>query len=142
LYYNFGNYAYDQWAFITYGDGAFPQINKGKRQLNRWQKAGDIAAAPKYVYNNGTSSNAVSSRYIYSADYVRLSNITIGYDFNNRILEKFKVSSLRFYVRGSNLFTWLGDKDLPFDPEQGITGINDLQVPIVRTITVGINAGF
>ena len=142
LYYNFGSYAYDQWAFITYGDGAFPQVNKGKRQLDRWKKAGDIASAPKYVYNNGTSSNAVSSRYIYSADYFRLSNITIGYDFNNRLLERFKVSSLRFYVRGSNLFTWIKDDQLPFDPEQGITGVNDLQVPIVRTITVGINAGF
>lgn len=142
MYYSFGAYAYDQWGFITYGDGAFPQLNKGQRQLNRWQKAGDVADAPKYIYNNGTSSNAVSSRYIYSADYIRLSNLTVGYDFNNALLRKLNVSSLRFYVRGSNLFTWTKDKDLPFDPEQGITGINDLQVPIVRSITIGINAGF
>lgn len=142
LFYNFGNYVYDQWAFITFGDGAFPQINKGKRQLARWQKPGDVTNVPRYVYNNGSSSNANSDRYLFKGDYIRLSNITLGYDFNNALLRKLNIATLKFYVRGSNLWTYVVDKNLPFDPEQGITGINDLQVPIIRTVTVGINAGF
>ncbi len=142
LYYTFGSYLYDNWGFITYGDGAFPQLNKEKRQLDRWKNPGDITNVPKYIYNNQSSSNVVSDRYLFKGDYIRLTNLTLGYDFSKSLIQRLKVTSLRFYVRGTNLWTFISDDNLPFDPEQGVTGTNDLQIPIVKTVSLGINVGF
>jgi len=45
-------------------------------------------------------------------------------------------------MAGTNLWTKTYDKRLPFDPELGPTGTSNLEVPPVRTFTVGLNVGF
>jgi hypothetical protein len=52
------------------------------------------------------------------------------------------MSSAFFYVRGTNIWTWTKDKNLGYDPEQGIGGATDLTVFTPRTFTLGINLGF
>ncbi len=47
-----------------------------------------------------------------------------------------------FYVRGTNLATWVKDDNLPFDPEQGSGSATNLNVFIPKTISVGLNRGF
>jgi len=60
------------------------------------------------------------SRYIYSAAYIRLKNLTVGYSFPVPMLKKIGVDRIRVYVSGEDLWTW--DK-LPqgYDPE-GLNG--------------------
>jgi TonB-linked SusC/RagA family outer membrane protein len=56
-----------------------------------------------------------STFWLKDASFLRLKSLEIGYDVPSTILSKVKVSSLRIYLNGSNLFTW--DKLKYFDPE-------------------------
>ena len=139
--YQYGHTIYDQWGFLMWSDGAFPTLNKIRKQLNRWQNPGDIAELPKYVYNNNSLSNAESSRWYYKGDFIRLREVTFAYQIPKTLLDKAKFSNASFYIRGTNLWTKAFDDKVPFDPEQGFNGVNDLQVLIARTIAVGLAIG-
>jgi TonB-linked SusC/RagA family outer membrane protein len=139
--YQYGHTIYDQWGFIMWSDGAYPTLNKIRKQLNRWQNPGDIAELPKYVYNNNSLSNAESSRWYYKGDFIRLRDLTLSYQLPKTLLDRARLTNATFYIRGTNLWTKAFDNNVPFDPEQGFNGINDLQVIIARTVTVGLTVG-
>jgi outer membrane receptor protein involved in Fe transport len=139
--YTFGNKVFDGWAFYTQSDGAYGT------QLNRWQHPGDITDVPKYIWDNPTGSNNNSTRYLYDGDFIRLRDTRLSYDFSNSISKKLHVTNLRVYVEASNLWTWLKDDKLYFDPDvagsQGkLDGISDMNIPVIKTISGGINIGF
>ena len=105
---------------------------------------------PDLVGNGETAStvNAVSTRYLESGDYLRLSNLTLGYNFVKKMLPKF-VDNIRVYATGQNLFVitpYTG-----FDPEvntnkaaDGVPsfGIEYQPYPTSRTYTFGVNVSF
>jgi TonB-linked SusC/RagA family outer membrane protein len=140
--YQYGNLVYDNWGFITWSDGFLPNLNRIQKQLNRWQKPGDITDIPKYVYGGANNSNSESSRWYYKGDFIRLRDLTLSYDLPRKITDRIKMSSAHFYVRGSNLWTKAFDDDITFDPEQPINGTNDFQILIQRTISLGVSLGF
>ncbi len=140
--YQYGNIVYDNWGFIGWSDGFNPQLNKIQKQLRRWQKPGDVTDIPKYVYGGAQNSNAESSRWYYKGDFVRLRDLTVSYQVPKTITDRIKLDNVRFYVRGTNLWTKAFDDDITFDPEQPITGVNDLQILIQRTISIGLTLGF
>jgi len=140
--YQYGNLVYDNWGFISWSDGFNPQLNKIRKQLGRWQKAGDVTDIPKYVYGGANVSNAESSRWYYKGDFIRLRDLTLSYTLPRSVASTMKMDNVRFYVRGTNLWTKAFDKDITFDPEQPINGTNDLQILIQRTVSVGVTLGF
>ncbi|MDB5016806.1 MAG: TonB-dependent receptor plug [Mucilaginibacter sp.] len=143
FYYNFGNMIQDQWAAYLQ-DGNNFTFNKYAYELNRWTTPGQITDVPKYVAGGiaGNASTSFSSRFLYYGDYIRLRNLTVGYDFKNiDYLKSLGISRLYLYGRGTNLWTKTYDKRLPFDPEVGTNGTSNLEVPQVRTFTIGLNIG-
>ncbi|WP_158828677.1 SusC/RagA family TonB-linked outer membrane protein [Mucilaginibacter lacusdianchii] len=142
LYYNFGNYIRDSWARYTQSDGFDTGDNRVAAQLDRWQKPGDITNVPKYVFDNASNSSASSTRFLYKGDYVRLRELTLSYNLPALLVQKAKVSSIRVYFRGTNLATWVRDKNLPYDPETYINSTTNFDVYNPKTYTLGINVGF
>ena len=142
LNYNFGNYVQDTWASYYLGDGFNAAFNKVQRQMNRWQKPGDITDIPKYVNGGNKNSYQSSTRYLYNGDFIRLRNVTLSYDFPTALLNKVKMTQARLYVRGTNLFTKTFDKNLPFDPELGIAGQSNLNIFNSKIYTAGVTFGF
>ena len=142
LYYNFGNQVYDTWRGYYLGSGFGASFNKVKRQLDAWQKPGDITTVPKYVYNGNKNFNAGSTYNLNDGSFVRVRDIQFGYTLPKAYAEKLKIGSANFYVRGTNLFTWVKDENLPFDPEQGTGSASNLNVFIPKTVTVGLSLAF
>ena len=142
IYYNFGNYIRDQWAQYTQSDGYSPGENKMASQLNRWQKPGDITNVPKYIWDNASNSKNSSTRFLYKDDYIRLREVTLAYTFPSAIVNKLKLANLKIYARGTNLVTWVKDKNLPFDPETFVNGTTNFEVYNPKTYTIGLNVGF
>lgn len=142
LNYSGGNYVRDALGSLYFGDGTSATRNKVKKQLERWQKPGDITNVPKYIVNGNKNSSSFSTRYLYEGDYVRLRNLQLGYSLPATILSKVHATGLTFYVRGTNLLTWVKDKDLPWDPEQGISSETNGEVFIPKTISAGLNLSF
>ena len=93
--------------------------------------------------NNAAGSyknQQVQTRYLQNAAYLRLKNVTFGYTLPGRISQSFKVSSLRFFISGENLWTLTKLPEM-FDPE-GIDGVNSasgLGYPIMKTVSAGIS---
>ena len=142
MYYSGGNYVRDTWGSFYLSSGANGTFNKVVRQLDAWKKPGDVTDIPKYVYNGNKLANSFSTQYLYKGDYIRLRNLQVRYQLPKNILSKFKIENLSVYVRGTNLLTWVKDKNMPFDPEQGVASQTNLEVFIPKTITAGINLGF
>ena len=144
FYYNFGNMIYDTWGLYLQ-DGNNYTFNKYAYELNRWTTPGQVTDVPKYVAGGiaNNSSTSTSSRYLYYGDFIRLRNLTIGYDFKNiDFLKSLGISKVYLYGRGTNLWVKTYDKRLPFDPELGPGGTSNLEVPQVRTFTMGLNVSF
>lgn len=148
LSYNFGNKIYDNW-----GSNANSDANSGLNPTaalprytydHRWQKPGDITDVPKMMYN-GTqsgSSNYSSTRFMYDGDYIRLRDVSLSYDLPEWWIKAANMSGVRVYVRGSNLFTYMKDKRMNFDPEVGIEGKTDQNAPMYRTVLLGVDIKF
>ncbi|MCG2614467.1 TonB-dependent receptor [Terrimonas sp. NA20] len=142
LYYNFGNYVYDSWGSYYLGSGFGATYNKVARQLDRWTAAGQTTDIPRYVYGGNNAFQSASTFYLNQGDFVRLRNLQLGYTLPKNLISKIKLTNAVVYVRGANLFTWVKDKNLPFDPEQGTTSTSNLNVFIPKTISAGINVSF
>jgi TonB-linked SusC/RagA family outer membrane protein len=117
--------------------------NQMREALNRWQNPGDITDVPKYEFGNTTNSYQ-SSRYLEDGSYVRLKNVSLGYNLPPSVTNKFGVSRIRVYVTATNL--WTLTKYDGSDPEvstlDGSTsaqGIDLNTLPQVRTIAGGLS---
>jgi hypothetical protein len=53
-----------------------------------------------------------------------------------------KLSSAKIYFRANNLYTYIKDKRISFDPEVGIDGLADKNVPVYKTALLGLDLKF
>ena len=120
------------------------QNNQSVAALRRWQKPGDITDVPRYELGN-TFNNLHSSRFLEDGSYLRLKNVSIGYNLPARVTSRLKMDRLRIFASATNLWTYT--KYSGADPEvstlDGSTtsqGIDFFTLPQVRTISVGLNA--
>lgn len=121
--------------------------NQTSDQLGRWQKKGDITQVPqlRLGYDNGISA---SSRYVQNGDYIRLKNITLGYNFPITFAKNLKLQSARLYVTAVNILTFT--KYTGWDPEVNADyragnrnqGGDFYTAPQIKNISVGLNIGF
>lgn len=105
---------------------------------NRWTKENPSTTMPRLGVN--TDNQKVSSFYIWDASYLRLKNIELGYSLPKNITTNFGIDKFRMYVSGANLITWTDFKH--FDPERSIGNATNLNYPLSKTITVGVNLTF
>jgi TonB-linked SusC/RagA family outer membrane protein len=138
LYYQYGYQIYNVYSLTN--DGRLPYMNQDKRALDRWQKAGDIAANPKRTLNNADGSRA-STRYLSDGDHIRLQNITLSYMFPAALIRSLHLSSLKIYAQGQNLALWT--KFPGGDPnDTNVQGTGDVVYPNQATFSVGCNVTF
>ncbi len=140
LNYAFGGKYYDNnYAGLMNGlyNGYGAQLSVD--ELGRWQKPGDNTDVPKLNPSNNDEEQ-LSTRFLYSGDYVRLRNVTLGYTFNPDKSQKI-FKSIRFYVEGDNLLTW--DKlKKGSDPESALNGYAGSNAVVFKTISAGLDFNF
>ena len=79
--------------------------------LDRWQNKGDITDIQKFSTTGAAAtqfsfySNFSSARVV-NASFIRLKNVSLSYQFDKKLIEKFKVESLKVYLQGQNLLTF------------------------------------
>lgn len=78
----------------------------------RWQN-GEMIKYPRL--SSATNKHNQCTSYILpqKGDYLRLKSIEIGYTFNKRQLRFIGLNSIRIYVGGNNLLTFLRDQERP-----------------------------
>ena len=141
--YSFGNYLYDAPGWVIHGDGRFtPRSTTTVGFENRWTQPGGNATFPQHRWGGNQSSNTRnSSRYLFEGDFIRLKTINIKYSFPSTLTSRLKMRSLQVYADFNNIWTWVKDDNLTFDPEQVISGVYNTVTPISKTMSFGINIG-
>ena len=133
-----------------YLDGGNLGSNMSTRRLDVWSRDNKGSSEPTDA-SWFTGTYYPSSAYVEKGSYFRLKNLTLGYTFPKKWMEKIKLQRLRLYVQGQNLLTFT--KYTGFDPEIGTGdsglnwegpefGIDRGVYPQARTFVFGVNLGF
>ena len=98
-----------------------------------------------YKVIDGPESRAISDRFVEDGSYLRLKNITLGYDFP--LSKNSTLKSANIYITGQNLLTLT--KYTGFDPEitsfmwNGlINGVDWNGPPNAKSVLIGLNLNY
>lgn len=105
-----------------------------------------------YVAQNGQGElNAPQTKYLQNVAYIRLKNIQLGYQLPKTLVNRWKLTDLRVYISGENLWSWsplyrvtrnidvenIGKSDVV------LTGTNNNgngnNYPILKSVTFGLS---
>ena len=83
--------------------------------------------------------------FIQDGSFTRLRNVTLGYTLPSGLTRKLAVSKIRFYIKGSNIYTLT--KFTGYTPEIGSSsvvsnGIDYGTYPVTSVYSFGINLTF
>jgi len=116
--------------------------------LDRWKDSNTDTDVPQV---NENRDQRVSSRWIYDGSYIRLKNVSLGYSFQNLILNKWNIRKLRLFVSAQNILTITKYKG--YDPEVNFNSIGNANsnknlgldygsYPTAKSFTFGLNIEF
>ena len=123
--------------------------NNEKDILNHWTSENTGAKWPRVVYGDNVSNGSalVMSSNVERGDFARLRNVSLGYSFNQGLLNRVSVANARVYVQVQNAA--LLTRYSGIDPEISSNGANNTGAGVdrnsvgqARTYTVGFNIGF
>jgi TonB-linked SusC/RagA family outer membrane protein len=129
-------------------DGQWANVSFTQEMVEKsWKKQGDIASMVQYQPGTGNYSNwrgsanhltTTNSIYYESGDYLCIREITLSYSVPSSVLQKLKLSNLRFNLTGNNLHYFTAYKGL--NPENGET--DQGRYPIPKNIAFGASLTF
>jgi hypothetical protein len=121
------------WGLVPYIQGSPPPMDFIR---NRWTGEGSTNSQPA-MYKSGYApvTGTRNTYWLLDASYIRLKNLSIGYNLPRAVCQKIGLQNLRVYVSGDNLVTitkWPGS-----DPEKADTGWFE-SYPQITTLTLGV----
>lgn len=158
-------YQYGITANLTYKDFYLNMFMQGVGKRDFWP--GDEAfwpAATQYynaqkwhVYDSWTPENpgayharpratdsrnrgVKTDRYLQDASYLRMKNLTLGWNLPKKWISKVFLTNASVYISGENLFEFTKVKG-PYDPEAA-SGNGVMLYPFMRTYSFGVNLTF
>jgi hypothetical protein len=128
-------------------EGGYNYDNKFHDVLRRWQNPGDVTDEPRASFDGTSGARLISSRFIEDGSYIRLQDLTLGFQLPDQAVSRFGLSNARFYVRGQNIFTSTDYSG--YNPEVNSNGNSSASLatdfyayPLARTWSFGVQAGW
>ncbi len=127
----------------SYRNWANTKANYTTEILSRWTGEGTSNRIPRVTNTN--INWQFSDLFIHDGKFLRISNITLGYDFTKLLACKY-ISQCRLYMQVQNAFTFTHYNGM--DPEVGygidgwVSGVDLGYYPRPRTVLVGLNLKF
>ena len=127
----------------VYTDGSW------QTDINNVQVSNADTRTPRPTIKDPNDNDRISDRYVEDGSYVRIKNITLGYTFPKKLLEKAKIENVRVYCNIQNLYTFT--KYRGYDPEVGAStqdssgltfGVDNGRYPSPMTCSFGVNITF
>lgn len=152
--YSFGGNIYDDAAKRQLG--VVTDWNMRRDILDRWRQPGDIASFPALTlnastYDLGSEWEYNTTMWLYDASFVRLKNMSLGYNFPVKAWTNGKVNRFRAFVQGTNILTWTrypgSDPEVVRDLRNPVDrnlspNVTYLSPPQEKTVTLGIDLEF
>jgi TonB-linked SusC/RagA family outer membrane protein len=109
-----------------------------------WQQPGDIANHP--LPQNAVNSYDPSTRFIEDGSYVKVRNVTLGYELPSSWVSRLKLTGLTISLGADNLYTftnfWGQDPEVSINPLNGLPGYAEFKYPNNRQYVCTINVRF
>lgn len=130
-----GAFAYNGYKFTTTypAHTSVAGANLLDVALDTWSAKNPNASHPRLSISDPNQNIRPSDFWLESTDYVRIKNLSIGYNFKGNDI----FQALRIYATAQNLITWTNYSGL--DPEVANNGIDGGQYPVSRVFTLGFN---
>lgn len=137
--YQFGGYAYDGVWMSMLSPGPGSNIHRDLSQT--WTPANTSATLPRVDVDDPNNYYATSTLGLIKSDHLSIQNISAGYTFDSKVIERLGLSNLRLYGLVDNVHLW--SKRKGYDPRMGgVTGGSDNKYSILRTVSLGLNVQF
>lgn len=139
-----GGYLYSLLGTVIDNTGDAGRGNLSRKWLHSWFSEDEPGDGKTPYFLSTTTEDLWDTRWLYKSDFVKIKNVTLGYNF--RIKKNSLIRKLRAYFSIQNLYTW--DKyDGGYSPEASTygskkTGYDYGSYPMTRSYTIGINAEF
>ena len=127
----------------TYESGAWYDDITNVKVLNPGTKT------PRPTLSDPNDNDRLSTRYIEDGSYLRIKNVTLGYTFPKRWMQKANFDNIRVYCNIQNLYTFT--KYSGYDPEVGAStqdssgyayGVDNGRYPSPTTYSFGVSLTF
>ncbi|EOR96179.1 TonB-dependent receptor [Arcticibacter svalbardensis MN12-7] len=92
--------------------------------------------------NSGSELNSPNDKYIQNLSYLRLKNLTIGYNIPQTFIKNWKRNQFKIFFSGQNLMTLTNLNTKYIDPEQAIAEANGRVYPFFKIYSFGLNVSF
>ena len=129
--------------FKTYRNQPNAYANYTTAILQRWTGEGTSNRIPRVTSSN--INYQFSDLFIQDGDYLRISNITLGYDFAS-LLKCPYISQARLYAQVQNAFTFTKydgmDPEIGYGNNSWVSGVDLGYYPRPRTVLFGVNLKF
>ncbi|MDR2232585.1 MAG: TonB-dependent receptor [Tannerella sp.] len=157
--------SYKNWdlSLFTYGVAGQKILSYSERQLtnvmtntrygnilssvyeNAWRDNNPTNTDARLTYSDLNKNRRVSDHWIHSGDFLKVSNLQLGYNFSRDLIRPWKMESLRLTLAVENPFLITGYKF--GDPEIGSnsilqTGLDAGRYPQPRIFKFGLTVGF
>ncbi|MGI4821602.1 MAG: SusC/RagA family TonB-linked outer membrane protein, partial [Janthinobacterium lividum] len=114
---------------------------------DRWTTPGQVTNVPRLYLADNVSQQA-STRWLEDGKFLRMRQISLGYNLPKTIYERYGIGNLRIYTLVQNAFVWT--KYSGTDPEVNSNrnntnigyGVDNRSVPQTRSYTLGLNVSF
>jgi len=123
-------------------EGMYDAKNQSSRILDRWRRPGMQTSIPKAGFDM-----RISDYFVEDGSYIRLKDLTIGYEFSGKWMKKAGISRLQPYFSAQNLFTLT--RYMGMDPEVNqygnsgtVQGLDYGTYPQTRSFVLGLNLEF
>ncbi|WP_299548748.1 TonB-dependent receptor [Seonamhaeicola sp.] len=115
---------------------------------NRWSPTNTSSTQQVMPYGTDYSLTYVVSQYIEDGSFFKISNVTLGYNLPQSVIDALKISNFRLYASIDNVLTITNYSGL--DPEASSTpvnsdaqaGVDAFSYPLTRTISAGLKVTF
>lgn len=123
------------------GESRNPGLNAGRNfyyeanimDVPYWTPENPINTHPAINYPDPLSYGFYQTR-----SYVRLQDVSLGYNFPKAFLDRIGIDNLKLFLSGKNLMTWTDWNG--WDPENGLPGRStSSNGPVIKSYTFGLN---
>jgi hypothetical protein len=131
-------------SIFNYKETVRPDLyNFEEHVMDYWRGEGTSNSEPRP--SEGGVNYLQSSRYVQSANFFRLRNVTLGYTVPKSLTDRLAVKAARLYIRGTNVFT--AQSFTGYSPEISNENPLDNKVdrgtyPVVSIYSCGLNLTF
>jgi hypothetical protein len=146
LYASLGNQIFNMTKWYTMFGSTFPGAAKADAVKGSWTPTNLGASSPIFEnVSNFSTDTQPNSWYVENGSYLRMTNLTLGYNVPKDMLSKLKLRTARIAFSTNNLFTVTGYSGL--DPQVGGQadtnfGIDIGNYPVTRSYNLSVKLGF